>query len=61
MPKMEVEFEVVCGQCGTNLDKNSSGEIHRGTSRITVQPCQSCLDNEFEKGVDKGLDDAKNE
>jgi len=60
MPKMEIEFEVVCGKCGTNLDKDSDGDFRRGTSTVIVRPCSKCLEEEFERGEGVGRSEVDN-
>lgn len=50
----EIEFEVFCARCGAGLCSQSKGgnTPRRGTPYVKVQPCESCMDESFEKGVD---------
>ncbi|MCK9597664.1 MAG: hypothetical protein M0R06_01410 [Sphaerochaeta sp.] len=56
---MEVEItadvQVWCEKCGNPLCSVSSVEVKGGTSiRVYAGPCQKCLDEAYEKGVDYG-------
>lgn len=65
MPEFEVqttvEFEVYCGKCGAGLCNQTSTENRRGTNRVTVDPCEKCLDEAEATGFDKGKAEAAEE
>ena len=47
--KVEIEVEVYC-TCGDELTVKRVGD---GT--LNVEPCQNCLDNKYNEGLDDGL------
>ena len=52
--RAEIEFEVYCARCGAGLCNNVSmrESRNRGMPQIVIEPCDQCLENEFEKGKD---------
>jgi len=52
MPEFSVDFEVFCS-CGEGLCDQSTGSNKRGP-RVTVEPCQKCLQKEYDAGVEEG-------
>jgi hypothetical protein len=63
MPELSFEFEVFCERCGAGLCHNcTEGRTPgRGMPFIRVSPCEKCMDDAYDKGVDKGREDAENE
>lgn len=57
MPKIEAEFEVWCDRCGAGL----CGQCRETRGGITIEPCENCLNSEYNEGYDKGYDDGKDE
>lgn len=53
MPTLSIEFEVYCS-CGNGLCGNSTEGRNGHSEYITVEPCEKCLINEYEKGIDDG-------
>lgn len=51
---VDVDFEVFCERCGAGLcNQSSTGSTSRRRSPyVRVEPCDKCLENEFEKGAD---------
>jgi len=60
MPILELEFEVFCS-CGAGLCGNSQEGHSRHSQYITVEPCQNCLDQKYEEGVDHGYENYRKE
>ncbi|KKL58890.1 hypothetical protein LCGC14_2220850 [marine sediment metagenome] len=59
MPDFEVtiEFEVFC-TCGAGLCGGSTGHTPgRGQAFVEVEPCETCLKEEYDKGHDEGYKD----
>ena len=54
MVSAEIEFEVYCAKCGDGLCRNvnTRESRNRRIPQIVIEPCQTCLENEFEKGKD---------
>ena len=50
-----MELEIVCDNCGKNLD----GAISR--NRIQITPCKDCLDDASDKSYDQGLKEGREE
>lgn len=49
------EIEVECDQCGNDLDVSFNGNV------LSVDPCETCLNNERSKGHDEGYDEGYDE
>ena len=60
MPTFEVEFEVYCS-CGEGLCNQSVGELKRKNLRVTVEPCEKCLEKEKEDGRKTGYENGYEE
>ena len=60
MPTFEVEFEVYCS-CGEDLCNQSVGELKRKNLRVTVEPCEKCLEKEKEDGRKTGYENGYEE
>lgn len=52
MPEFLVEFEVYCS-CGNGLCGQSVGSNKNGP-RVTVEPCEKCLQKEHDAGYEEG-------
>jgi hypothetical protein len=54
VPSFDVEFEVFCGKCGAGLCNNSeTASSGRYGLKVTVDPCEGCLDNARQDGKDE--------
>ena len=51
---IEVPFEVVCAKCGNGLCRQSDASSHKGQNSVTVEPCEKCLDESYDKGFRDG-------
>lgn len=53
---VSVDFDVYCAVCGAALCNQCNADNSTTTrrARLTVEPCQHCLDAEQDKGFDKG-------
>jgi hypothetical protein len=67
MPAFNVEFEVVCAECGTGLCRESDTEfdVRYGRLRVIVGVCKNCRDKSksegYKEGYDEGLRDGRYE
>ena len=52
-----IDFSVYCGKCGAGLCGNTTVESRYGKHSITIDPCETCLEN----ARDEGREEAKNE
>jgi RNase P subunit RPR2 len=53
MPKfnLDVHFGVYCAKCGKPMCSNCNTDIpSKSGLKMTVEPCQNCLDKEFSRG-----------
>lgn len=50
-----VEFEVWCARCGAGL----CGQCHDVSGGIKVDPCEHCLEQEYDEGYDRGSYDER--
>ncbi len=58
MPILEVEIEVWCA-CGEGLcNETECGTNPRGHPKITVEPCERCLDRKRHEGWSAGYEQA---
>jgi len=55
MPEFSVDFAVYCS-CGNGLCTQSRGSNKRGP-QVTVEPCEKCLQTEYDKGYQEGYDE----
>ena len=60
MPSLSLEFEVYCS-CGAGLSNQSDTGTGRHGQFITVDPCQKCLEEQYDLGYAKGHDDSEEE
>lgn len=49
---MSLDIDIVCSECGNNLDGNWSS----GANNYTVDPCQPCIEEAREEAMDKGYE-----
>jgi hypothetical protein len=61
MPEITINVEVFCGKCGAGLCRNTDVTSHHGQDAFTVEPCQRCLDREYEVGYEAGKADTERE
>ena len=52
--RAEIEFEVYCAKCGAGLcnNVNTRESRNRRIPQIVIEPCETCLENSFDKGRD---------
>ena len=55
MPLLEVEFEVQC-TCGNGLCNQSTVDNKGRYSMVTVEPCERCKDDSYNKGYEAGYE-----
>lgn len=46
--KVEVEFEIVCNLCKSDVSKDVTIKYYGGIPRIEVTPCEKCTEKEEE-------------
>ena len=51
---VDISFDVYCSKCGASLCGNSDTNSYRGKNRLTVEPCDKCLDASYAEGRDAG-------
>lgn len=51
----EMVFEVYCS-CGNGLCNQTRVETKGSRNRVTIEPCEKCLDNAKEEGDTAGYD-----
>ncbi len=53
---VEVDFEVFCAKCGAGLCSQSTGgnSNRRNYPYVQVDPCQKCLEAEYDAGHTEG-------
>lgn len=61
MPEFTLQFEVYCGKCGAGLCNNSTTEERRGIYRVTIDPCEHCLEEAKSDGDGEGYERCKKE
>ena len=54
---VEVEFDVYCGACGAGLCGNTTTDSNK--MRVTVDPCEKCLEAAKYQGYDQGIQEAE--
>ncbi len=54
MPDIEVNIEIYCGRCRAGLCANATATARRGQPCFQVEPCETCLSNEEDKGFNRG-------
>ena len=50
MPTFDIDFEVFCARCGNGLCNQSDTTQERGRNKLTVEPCEKCLEEAKEEG-----------
>jgi len=58
MPYLTLEFEVYCS-CGAGLCNQSDTGIGRNGQLVTIEPCQKCLEEQYNLGYAKGHDNSE--
>lgn len=53
---VEIEFEAFCDRCGAGLCGNitEGRTTNRQFPFIRIEPCQKCLDSEYDRGLEDG-------
>jgi RNase P subunit RPR2 len=61
MPTFDLNFEVFCGRCGAALCNNTTTRVSkaRGEPQAVVEPCERCLEAEYEAGRQAGIKEAE--
>jgi reverse gyrase len=50
--KIDVHFDVYCARCGKGLCGNCNTNIESKSGlKMTIEPCQRCLDKEIKKAI----------
>jgi len=60
MPEVSIDIEIYCS-CGQGLCSQSTGGSGRYGPNITVEPCEKCVDESYERGVEDGWEKAQDE
>lgn len=61
MPEIEVQVEIWCS-CGEGLcNQSTPGKDRHGDPKITVEPCQKCLDSARDDGRESGREEGYKE
>lgn len=53
-----IEFEVWC-DCGNGLCNSTTVDIGKYGTRVTLEPCEKCLEKKRQEGYDEGYSDGK--
>ena len=58
----DVDFEVYCGKCGASLCNQSKAtdSVGRRWARVTVMPCEACLEDAKSDGYSAGYGEGYN-
>lgn len=56
----DCEFDVYC-ECGAGLCLQSTTSDDSRGRRLTVEPCEKCLENSKSEGYDEGYEEARKE
>jgi hypothetical protein len=43
-----IELEAICSECGKIVSVHKDGDI------VAIDPCDKCMDAEYERGIDVG-------
>lgn len=56
MPSFTLDFEVFCGTCGAGLcnESDTRKSRHRGENQVTVNSCDKCVSDGYDRGYEKG-------
>jgi len=54
MPSIDVEIEVYCATCGAGLCSDTNIITKRNRDAFSVLPCSRCMENEYDRGYEKG-------
>lgn len=55
MPKVTIDFDLVCSECGDRLEMmDATTKAHKlgGTISVVVEPCKKCLKEAMRIGFD---------
>jgi len=58
MASFEIEIEVICDEYGSTL-KTFESQSGFGNSLMSVEPCENCLEKEYDRGVEDGVANLK--
>lgn len=59
MPDIEVSIELFCNRCGAVLAATATAAKYPQDARFDIDPCEKCLENEYDKGHDDGYAEAE--
>ena len=45
---ISIELLATCNECGKPVDVHNDGNV------VTIDPCDKCMDAEYERGIDVG-------
>ena len=51
----EVDFDTYCSRCGAGICNN----VEVRGNKVYVDPCEKCLEDEYDKGFDNGREEEK--
>ena len=55
MVEITTEFDVICDECGANLDADfKQGWSRSVSSKLTIKPCEKCTDHAYARGITEG-------
>ena len=59
MPDMTIEVEIYCAKCGDGLCNQTEfwRTPTRGEPSFRVEPCERCLEAEYERGREAGIEE----
>lgn len=58
MPSLEIDLDIYCEACGDDLSRNATVGKN---NKITISPCEKCLDAAEDEGLEEGIQQAKSE
>lgn len=53
MAEIRVELEITCAECGEELELSEQ----RFANRISLKPCEYCMNKAHEEGVEEGIEE----
>ena len=58
MPEIEVNIEIYCAKCGAGICGNATATrtFTRQEPSFRIDPCEKCLQDEYDRGYDDGYD-----
>jgi len=56
MPNFDLDFDVICERCGSDLSRNAMAENASGVFKVIIEPCEDCLNDAYNEGHEMGYD-----